>query len=84
MQARAPIGIVFSFFGYSHEVHDLMSTMSHTTRAFIVNAEGLRGFVKLSIVSVLRSAELSGELIKPTRFVNIDIELVKKTLDEKL
>ena len=57
--------------------------MSHITRAFIVNAEGLRGFIKLSVVSVLRSAELSGELIKPTRFMHVDIESVKKTLEEK-
>ena len=81
LQARAPIGTVFGFFGYSHEVHDLLSTLSHSTRAFIVNAEGLRGFVKLSIVSVLRSAELSGDLIKATRFMYVDIESVKKILE---
>ena len=57
--------------------------MSHKTRAFIVNAEGLRGFVKLSVVSVLRSAELSGALIKATRFMHVDIESVKKTLDKE-
>ena len=37
----------------------------------------------MSIISVLRSAELSGDLIKPTRFMHVDIESVNKILEKK-
>ena len=38
MQARAPIAIILSFFGYAHETLGMMQTCSHSTRAFICNA----------------------------------------------
>ena len=45
LNARPPIALVLSFFGFRHEVMLLMQTASHTTRAFIWNADGLPGFV---------------------------------------
>ena len=44
LKARPPIGIILSFLGYSYEVFELMQTLSHRTRAFIFNAQGLNGF----------------------------------------
>jgi hypothetical protein len=63
IQSRPAIGMIFSFFGFSHEVLELMQTLSHSTRAFIFNAERLNGFlVKLDICQILHDAYESGEL----------------------
>ena len=45
IQARPPIGIILGFTGYRHLVLPLLQKLSHGTRAFIVNADGLSGFV---------------------------------------
>ena len=65
LQARLPIGIILSFFGYSNEVFELMQTLSHSTRAFIFNAKGLNGFlVNLDLCEILNDAKKSGQLQK--------------------
>ena len=46
LHARPTIGNILGFVGYSHEVMPLMQTLSHGTRAYIVNTDGLPGFVK--------------------------------------
>ena len=45
LYARPPIGIILGFVGYSHKVMPLLQTLSHGTRAYITNADGLHGFV---------------------------------------
>ena len=45
LNTRLPIGIVLGFAGYRDQVFPLLQTLSHATRAFIINAEGLPGFV---------------------------------------
>ena len=46
LQARLPIGIILGFTGFRYEVYQIMQTLSHSTRAYIVNANGLNGFLK--------------------------------------
>ena len=59
IQARLPIGVILGFFGYRHEVMPLLQTLSHRTRAYIVNAEGLPGFViEMDIIKILQEAKL--------------------------
>ena len=43
--ARLPLGVMLSFLGYKHNVIPLLQKISHGTRAFIINAEGLKGFI---------------------------------------
>ena len=63
IQARPAIGMILSFFGYSYEVFELLQTLSHSTRAFIFNAEGLKGFlVNLDLWELLNDAYESGKL----------------------
>ena len=63
LEARPPIGIVLGFFGYQHQVMKLMQCLSHGTRAYIVNADGLPGFVlKFDIPRFLREADEAGQL----------------------
>ena len=55
IQARPPIGIIFKFCGFHHQVMEAMQRLSHGTRAYIVNADGLPGFVpRFEIMRPLR------------------------------
>ena len=45
LRARLPIGVILGFYGYSYEVMRLMQVLSHGTRAYIINENGLPGFV---------------------------------------
>ena len=63
LEARPPIGIILGFFGYQHQVMELMQCLSHGTRAYIVNADGLLGFVlEFDIIPFLRKADEAGQL----------------------
>lgn len=69
IRARLPIGIILGFFGYRHEVMKLMQCLSHSTRAFIVNANGLPGFIlKFEIIRALRQADKAGQLEQARKF----------------
>ena len=65
-RARPPIGLTLSYFGFQHEVMLLMHTLSHSTRAFIWNADGLNGFLIEAPITMqmFEDAEKSGELKK--------------------
>ena len=84
IQSRPAIGMILSFFGFSHEVFELMQTLSHSTRAFIFNAERLNGFlVKLDICQILHDAYESGELEQAEKHQSFNLmclqtELLKK------
>ena len=55
LDARLPIAKILGFSGYRHEILPQMQTLSNSTRAFLVNANGLPAFVfKISIIRVLR------------------------------
>ena len=61
LEARPAIGIILGFYGYQHQVMKLMQCLSHETRAYVINADGLPGFVlKFDIASFLRKADKAG------------------------
>ena len=60
--ARPPIGVILGFVAYRYEVMPLMQTLSHTTRAYIVNSDGLPGFLVKDVFEVLKAADASGQL----------------------
>ena len=63
IQARPPIGIILGFVGYSYQVIPLMQVLSHSTRAFIVNAKGLPGFVlAFNVIEFLKEVDGAGHL----------------------
>ena len=63
LRARPSIGIVLGFAGYENQVTHLMKTLSHQTRAYIVNADGLPGFLQeLNIAQILSNADKNGLL----------------------
>jgi hypothetical protein len=85
IQSRPAIGTILSFFGFSHEVFELMQTLSHSTRAFISNAGRLNGFlVKLDICTILHDAYEIGELDQAEKhqsfkLSSLQTELLKKS-----
>ena len=57
--------------------------MNHETRAFIVNAEGLPGFlVEYSLMKVLRQAETDGTLEKYTKWQIVDLKIVEENFSK--
>ena len=61
LRARLAIGLVLGFVAYGDEVLHLMQTLSHSTRAYIINANGLKGFVtSFDIKKHLQAADESG------------------------
>ena len=53
-----------------------MQYLSHETRAFIWNADGLQGFLKThaeDIMEILRNAQKTGDLQKITKYQTVDL-----------
>ena len=64
LHARPPIGIILGFCGYSHHVMPLIQTLSHTTRAYIINADGLPGFISIKRTKLSQLYKVKGRLGK--------------------
>ena len=63
MNSRLPIALILGYLGYRHEVLPIMQVLSHGTRAYIWNANGLPGFVtELDIIDILWDSEKQGKL----------------------
>ena len=81
-RARLPIGIILGFVAIRHQVIPLMQTLSHATRAYIVNADGLPGFVNdFDIIKYLKEADEAGQLEHAKKWQVIDINLVDTELE---
>ena len=69
LHARLPIGIILGFVGFRHEVLCLMQAISHSTRAFVWNADGLQGFIdRFDIIKLLKRADRDGTLAQVTEW----------------
>ena len=63
LKARPPIALILGFSNLRHQVMPLMQTISHSTWAYITNANGLPGFViSFDIMKHLKEADEAGEL----------------------
>ena len=83
IEARLPIGIILGFYGFRHQVMQLMQCLSHGTRAYIVNADGLPGFVlKFDIIPFLREADEAGQLENAKKYQVIDLSTVESELEK--
>ena len=60
--------MILSFLGYRKEVMPILQKLSHSTRAYIVNSDGLPGFlipkvlIPFDLVKNLKAAEEAGDL----------------------
>ena len=56
----------------------MLQSISHVTRAYIINADGLNGFlIEIEIIKVLTESEKNGQLEIAKRWQMIDLETVK-------
>ena len=59
------MAVVLSFYGYQEPVVNLLQKISHSTRAYIWNADGLPGFLAREsdlVFMVLEDAMATGQL----------------------
>ena len=69
-----PVAITLSYYGYREQVYDMMQKCSHKTRAYIVNATGLRGAANLrgflipTVVATIRRIRSGSEFIKIAKY----------------
>ena len=81
LEARPPIGIILGLAGYNNQVIPLLQKISHGTRAFVVNADGLSGFVlPYDILKHLKEADENGQLEHARQWQIIDISKVERKL----
>ena len=61
-----------------------MQTMSHKTRAYFFYACGLKGFLARGTISILKQAELNGEIRAVTRYQHICLSEIVEELSSML
>ena len=72
--SRPAIAIVFSYVGDSEEVSDLMQNISHGTRAYFLNADGLEGFLVQSLIIDILQKDYEGGALKEV-LKNIEVDM---------
>ena len=76
LQSRHSVAVVLSYVGTNDIVYEMMRKTSHKTRAYITNADGLKGFlVNISVTSAMRNLaqNRNGELSKALRHHQVNI-----------
>ena len=75
VQSRHATAEILSFYGFDSEVCHLLQIMSHKTRAYIINTDGLKGFLtRFSILKWLQRLYALGELESITGKQHIDLD----------
>ena len=74
LKTRHGLAVVFSFWGDSEKVGEFFLKASHKTRSYYFNANGLMGFVVQSWVTVLRRAEVRGEMDEIVKQQSLDMQ----------
>ena len=81
LKARPAIGIVLSFVSQRKETLNLMQNLSHTTRAFIENSNGLNGFLpRFNIMDVVNDPKNSSLLDEALSWQVIDFDQLEEEL----
>ena len=82
IQSRLATALIFSYVGNQHQVPGILQKLSHRTRAYIVNADGLKGFlIRLGkVAGIIHNAERMGRLKEVLRWQQVEIKVVKKLL----
>ena len=77
--SKPAIGTFLSFVGYRHVAIELLQTLSHSTRAYLIKEDGLRGFVqRMDFVKILKDAEKNGKLEEVKKLQVIDFNEIEK------
>ena len=73
LQSRLIIASILTFYGDINDVYHLLQITSHKTRAYILNANGLKGFLVPTVTSVLKKALADDELADVTEYQRVDM-----------
>ena len=77
--SKLAIGTFFSFVGYRHVAIELLQTLIHSTRAYLIKEDGLRGFVeRMDFLKILKDAEKNGKLEEVKKLQVIDFNEIEK------
>ena len=68
LQSRLVVAKILSYYGERQVVYKLLQTTSHTTRAYLVNSEGLKAFLIPGIVEILKSQEINQQVEVLTKY----------------
>ena len=80
LQARI-FAIVFSYMDYRYRVISLLQVLSHGTRAYVWNLDGLKGYVKkIEIMTELQLLESRGELANITKYQSVNLKKLRTQL----
>ena len=79
LTSRPAVAIVFTYMGDREEVSDLMQKTSHETRAYFVNADGLKGFLVeySTVIGVIKKADRVGKLQEVMKHQQVDLEVLQ-------
>ena len=64
LESRLALAKILSFYGDSDDVYILMQLVSHTTRAYLKNEQGLKGFLICGYIQCLHQAKVDEQLIQ--------------------
>ena len=74
LKSRHAIAVVLSYLGTTLEVYPLLQKISHTTRAYIFNEKGLKGFLEqASFTAWVMRLGNKGKLDEAAGSVRIDV-----------
>ena len=62
--SRLSVAMILGYLGHRHEVMPIMQTICHSTRAYMVNAKCMPGFVMRlpQVLKIYKNADSAGEL----------------------
>ena len=81
LQSRVCTATILQYTGYQQQIILLLQKLSHKSRAYIFNANGLQGFlIKEDYLSVLKSAHADGLWERVTRWHRADFSFIQKEL----
>ena len=77
IQARGPTAIILSFVSYKHDTIPILQHLSQGSRAYIHNADGLKGFlVEFNLIDFLKKSEKVSN-----KWQNVDFRVLRQLLN---
>ena len=82
IDGRLSMAIFWSYAGYKEDVLDKLQVLSHRSRAYIYNANGLNGFlVEKRIIRTLELAKKDGSFDEWSRYLDVNFHKLIQQLD---
>ena len=82
LKSRYALGLIFSLAGFKEEMFLILQNTSHKTRAYLWNANGLRGFLveDCSVLRIISEVLSKDRLDEKVKWPRIDFIEVRKLI----